>query len=94
MYQLSIAGLYQFTSAGDTAQPHHAWLFTNRRGNRLKVLLHDGQGMWLAQRRLHQGRFHWQTGEAAVTLTRQQFDALVLGLPWQQLGDGGVIRLL
>ena len=27
----------------------------------------------------------------AVTLTRQQFDALVLGLPWQQLGDGGVI---
>ena len=21
------------------AQPHHAWLFTNRRGNRLKVLL-------------------------------------------------------
>ena len=37
------------------AQPHHAWLFTNRRGNRLKVLLHDGQGIWLAQRRSASG---------------------------------------
>ena len=76
------------------AQPHHAWLFANRRGNRLKVMVHDGHGIWLAQRRLHQGRFHWQNGEAAVTLTRQQFDALVLGLSWQQLSDGGVIRLV
>ena len=83
-------GADRFVGAGGTdvsaAQPHHAWLFTNRRGNRLKVLLHDGQGIWLAQRRFASGRFHWQTGEAAVTLTRQQFDALVLGLPWQQLG--------
>ena len=57
---------------------HHAWLFANRRGNRLKLLVHDGHGLWLAQRRLHQGRSHWQAGEAAITLTRQQFDALVL----------------
>jgi transposase len=53
------------------AQPHHVWLFANRRGNRLKVLLRDGHGIWLAQRWLHQGRFHWQDGEAAVTLTLQ-----------------------
>ena len=76
------------------AAPHHAWLFANRRGNRLKVLVHDGHGIWLAQRRLHQGRFHWCDGHAQVELTRQQFDALVLGLPWQQLADGGVIRLV
>ena len=24
------------------AQPHHAYLFANKRGNRLKVLVHDG----------------------------------------------------
>lgn len=77
-----------------TAQPHHAWLFANRRGNRLKVLVHDGHGIWLAQRRLHQGRFHWQGGEATLALSRQQFDALVVGLPWQQLSDGGAIRLV
>jgi transposase len=39
------------------AQPHHAYLFANRRGNRLKVLVHDGYGIWLANRRLNQGRF-------------------------------------
>ena len=39
------------------AQPHHAYLFANRRGNRLKVLVHDGYGVWLANRRLNQGRF-------------------------------------
>lgn len=44
------------------AQPHHAYLFSNRRGTRLKVLVHDGFGVWLASRRLNQGRFHWTEG--------------------------------
>lgn len=39
------------------AQPHHAYLFANRRANRLKMLVHDGYGIWLANRRLNQGRF-------------------------------------
>ena len=29
-----------------------------------------------------------------VALTRGQFDALILGLPWERLADGGVIRVL
>ncbi|WKB55788.1 IS66 family insertion sequence element accessory protein TnpB [Eleftheria terrae] len=32
-------------------------LFTNRRGDRLKVLVHDDIGIWLAARRLNQGGF-------------------------------------
>ena len=28
------------------------------------------------------------------TLTRVQFDALVLGLSWQRVGDGGIIAVL
>ena len=39
------------------AQPHHAYLFANKRANRLKILVHDGIGIWLAARRLHQGKF-------------------------------------
>jgi transposase len=82
------------------AQPHHAYLFTNRRTNRLKILVHDGFGLWLAVRRLHQGRFVWAAVIAGrtLTLTREQFDALVLGLPWQMLAHGveqrGVISVL
>ena len=33
------------------AKPHHAYLFANRRANRMKVLVHDGIGVWLAARR-------------------------------------------
>ncbi|WP_146011635.1 MULTISPECIES: IS66 family insertion sequence element accessory protein TnpB [unclassified Pseudomonas] len=41
------------------AKPHCAYLFANRRANRIKVLVHDGVGIWLAARRLNQGRFFW-----------------------------------
>lgn len=75
-----------------TAQPHHAYLFGNARGTRIKVLIHDGQGIWLACRRLHQGHFKALHDSANPSLTHEQFQALVLGLPWRHLADGGVIR--
>lgn len=72
-----------------SAQAHHGYLFANARGNRIKLLLHDGFGMWCASRRLNQGGFEWPRGGAdmatSFTLTKQQFDALVLGLPWSRL---------
>jgi transposase len=36
-----------------------AFVFRNASGNRIKVLLWDGNGVWLCQRRLHQGHFIW-----------------------------------
>ncbi len=41
------------------ARPHHAYLFANRRANRVKGLVHDGIGVLLAARRLNQGKFVW-----------------------------------
>lgn len=78
------------------AHPHHAYLFANKRATRLKVLVHDGIGIWLCARRLHQGRFVWPTpgGTQQIALSRAQFDALVLGLPLQRIGEAGVIRVL
>lgn len=77
------------------AHPHHAYLFANRRANRMKVLVHDGLGIWLAARRLHQGKFVWPTDAGATLgLSRTQFDALVLGLPWQRMGEAGLISVL
>ncbi|MGO4801620.1 IS66 family insertion sequence element accessory protein TnpB [Pseudomonas sp. W22_MBD1_FP4] len=69
-----------------TAKPHCAYLFANRRANRMKVLVHDGVGIWLAARRLNQGKFHWPSIHRGteVELDLQQLQALVLGLPWQQ----------
>ena len=70
------------------ARPHHAYVFMNKRANRVKVLVHDGYGLWLAARRLHQGRFAaakvWQ--EQRIELCHEQLNALVIGLPWYQVG--------
>ena len=78
------------------AHPHSAYLFANARANRLKVLVHDGLGIWLAARRLHQGKFVWPLGSAAaqLSLSRAQLNALVLGLPWQRIGEAGIIRVV
>ena len=78
------------------AQAHHGYLFANARATALsKLLVHDGFGVWCAARRLNQGRFAWpreDSGAAApMTLTQPQFDALVLGLPWQRLEQMQVI---
>ncbi|WP_350035364.1 IS66 family insertion sequence element accessory protein TnpB [Marinobacter salarius] len=33
-------------------------MFASKRGNRMKVLIHDGLGIWLCARRLNRGKFH------------------------------------
>jgi len=35
------------------------YVFRNRAGTALKLLLYDGQGSWLMLKRLSQGRFAW-----------------------------------
>ena len=42
-----------------------------------------------------QGKFVWpKDAGTTLSLTHPQLDALVLGLPWQRIGEAGVIRLL
>ena len=64
------------------AHPHHAYLFANARANRMKVLVHDGVGVWLAARRLNTGKFAW--GDARLSprlpMSAAQLSALALGL--------------
>jgi transposase len=78
------------------AKPHSAYLFANRRANRMKVLVHDGVGIWLAARRLNQGKFHWLGTHRGleVELDAEQLHGLVLGLPWQRVGVNGVITVV
>jgi transposase len=44
------------------------FVFANRRRRALKILVYDGQGFWLCQKRLSQGRFGWwpESGERAT----------------------------
>jgi transposase len=89
------AALARVVKVFGAARPHHAYLFANRRANRMKVLVHDGIGVWLAARRLNGGKFAWpKDASGTLSLSRPQLDALVLGLPWQRVGEAGVITLL
>ena len=78
------------------AKAHHAYVCTNKRASRLKVLVHDGFGLWLAARRLHQGKFirakDWQGNQ--VQLDAEQLKALVLGLSWYHAGKDNSISIL
>ena len=65
------------------AQAHHGYLFANMRATRIKLLVHDGFGVWCTARRLNQGSYVWPREVfnviSPLALSQQQFDALVLG---------------
>ena len=89
------AALSRVVNVFGAARPHHAYLFANRRANRMKVLVHDGIGVWLAARRLNSGKFVWpKDAGSTLAMTRVQLDVLVLGLPWQRVGEAGIITVL
>jgi transposase len=72
---------------GDSA-PGDAYVFRNRSGTRIKVLLADTTGVWLCTRRLNHGRFVWpRAGDAAFSVSAQQFEWLCAGVDWQRLSS-------
>ncbi|MGH9352581.1 MAG: IS66 family insertion sequence element accessory protein TnpB [Terriglobia bacterium] len=58
------------------------YVFRNRRGTAIKLLTYDGQGFWLAQKRLSKGRFRWwveglSAREVARSLEAYQLQVLL-----------------
>jgi transposase len=55
------------------------FIFRSRRGTSIKLLCYDGQGFWLATKRLSKGRFRWwPTGtEPAHVLRAHQAQMLI-----------------
>ena len=63
-----------------------AYAFTNRNHSRLKLLVWDGNGVWLCQRRLHTGRFSWpEPGAITHPISTEEWQWLVAGVNWQRL---------
>ena len=63
-----------------------AYAFRNRAGNRIKLLVWDGTGVWLCVRRLHHGRFTWpQHHDATCQLTQAEWRWLITGIDWRRL---------
>ena len=60
-FRAGIDGLARVCRAELQADPFSGWVFVfrNRRRTAIKVLIFDGQGFWLAHKRLSAGRFRF-----------------------------------
>ena len=54
------------------------FVFRSRRGHAVKVLVYDGQGFWLCQKRLSSGRFRYWPGGGGRTQRLQAHELAVL----------------
>ncbi|HEV2465195.1 MAG TPA: IS66 family insertion sequence element accessory protein TnpB [Acidobacteriaceae bacterium] len=79
----SFNGLYGLVrdTLGCDPTSGHVFLFTNARRNRLKFLVYDGSGLWVAAKKLDGGRFRWPEGDTTTTkiVLSQEELALLLG---------------
>ncbi|MDO8776725.1 MAG: IS66 family insertion sequence element accessory protein TnpB [Burkholderiaceae bacterium] len=62
----------------------HVFVFRGRRGDIIKLLWWDGEGMCLFAKRLEKGRFIWPQAESgSVSLTPAQLSMLLEGIDWR-----------
>jgi transposase len=99
-FRKGIDGLAQLCRAVLQRDPFSGGLFVfrNRRATTVKLLVFDGQGFWLCQKRLSRGRFPWwpgRRGGVVCTLQAHQLQVLLAaGNPevvqaaplWRQIG--------
>ncbi len=85
----------------DAAQPHCAYLFATRRSTLMKVLVHDGLGIWQAARRLHQGKFAWpstrhgsQVALAVGATEDAEWWRSLIEQPWPTMGRESPVGLI
>ena len=64
----------------------HIFLFRGRRGDIVKLLWWDGDGLCLFAKRLERGRFIWPKVESGtVQLSRAQLSMLLEGIDWRRV---------
>ena len=81
-FRKGIDGLVALCRQALQSDPYTGTLFVFRSRNRraLKILSYDGQGFWLCQKRLSQGRYGWwppTSGEAVCKIEAYQLQLLL-----------------
>src|ERR1700747_1635728 len=62
----------------------HVFVFRGRRGDLLKVLWYDGDGLCLFAKRLEKGRFVWPSpADGKVVISPAQLGMLLEGIDWR-----------
>jgi transposase len=79
-----LAGMVQ-TALEENPFSGQVYIFRGRRGDLIKVLWYDDDGLCLFAKRLERGRFVWpQAANGTVSLTRAQLSMLLEGIDWRR----------
>ena len=79
-----LAALVQETLAANPFSGQ-MFVFRGRRGDLVKLLWFDGDGLCLLAKRLERGRFVWpQATNGSVSLTPAQLSMLLEGIDWRR----------
>jgi transposase len=79
-----LASLVQETLAEDPFSGQ-MFVFRGKRGDRVKLLWWDGDGLCLLAKRLERGRFVWpQASSGSVSLSAAQLSMLLEGIDWRR----------
>lgn len=79
-----LAALVQLALAEDPFSGQ-LFVFRGRRGDRVKLLWWDGDGLCLFAKRLERGRFVWpQAASGTVHLSAAQLSMLLEGIDWRR----------
>jgi transposase len=64
----------------------HLFVFRGRRGDRVKILWWDGDGLCLFAKRLERGKFVWpRATSGVVSLSPAQLAMLIEGIDWRRV---------
>jgi transposase len=81
---IGLAGMVQ-TVLVENPFSGQVFVFRGRRGDLIKVLWYDGDGLCLLAKRLERGRFIWpQATSGTVSLTPAQLSMLLEGIDWRR----------
>ncbi len=79
-----LAALVQTTLA-ENPFSGHIFVFRGRRGDLVKLVWFDGDGLCLFAKRLERGRFVWpQATSGTVSLSAAQLSMLLEGIDWRR----------
>jgi transposase len=79
-----LAALVQTTLA-ENPFSGHIFVFRGRRGDLVKLVWFDGDGLCLFAKRLERGRFVWpQAASGTVALSAAQLSMLLEGIDWRR----------
>lgn len=67
------------------------YIFRTKRADRIKIVVWDGTGLWLHQKRLEGGRFVWPpVTDGTIILSPAQLAMLLEGLEWWRVSSKNI----